>query len=244
MGMTDLKSIIAEAVREGPDTGQYRCQHCGQAYRKETSLAAHQCEPKRRVQQRTEVGVQLGFQAWLRFYEITQGSAKTKTYEDFARNQFYSAFVKFGRHCHSIGAINAGRFIDHVIRNNLKIDHWTHEKHYSAYLLELIKTEAVQDALERGISYMVSWGEEFDEPFNDYFRKVSNGRLLLSISNGRISPWLLYTCDAGMEALARLDAWEVQKIWQFIDSDAWERKLRDYPGDAEMARMLLKEACV
>jgi len=240
--MSDLMKIVAEAIKEGVKAGQHKCQYCGQGFVKETTLTAHQCEPKRRAQQKTEVGVQLGYQAWIRFYQITQGSANTKTYEEFAKSQFYSAFVRFGRHCHSINAINAGRFIDYVLKNNIRIDHWTHEKHYAAYLTEIIRTEAAQDALERGINTMVSWGEELDKPFNDYFRDVTNPRLIFNIQNGRISPWLLYCCDSGIEALGRLTQEEIMLVWSFIDSDIWQRKLRDYPGDAEMARHVLEAA--
>jgi hypothetical protein len=59
----------------------YLCQYCKKDFQKETSLAVHLCEPKRRMQERNERGVELGFQAYLRFYEMTQGSAKLKTYE-------------------------------------------------------------------------------------------------------------------------------------------------------------------
>lgn len=242
--MSELSKIIAEAIKEGPSKGQYKCQHCGQAYTRETSLAAHQCEPKRRAQQRTEVGVQLGYQAWLRFFEMTQGSAKTKTYEEFAKNQLYGAFVKFGRHCHSIGAINAGRFIDYVLRNNIKVDHWCKDKHYADYLFGLMQTEAAEDALERSIKTMVDWGEDSQQPFNDYFRNVSNSRLVANILNGRISPWALYCCDNGMDALGRLSDWEVSQIWPWINPEFWQKRLRDHPEDAVMARHILSEADV
>ena len=240
--MSELNKIVAEAMREGPNRGQHKCQYCGQAYTRETSLAAHQCEPKRRAQQKTEVGVQLGYQAWIRFYEMSQGSAKAKTYEDFAKNQFYGAFVKFGRHCHSIGAINFSKFIDYVLKNNIKIDHWCKDKHYEEYLFGQMRIESYQDALERSIKTMVEWGEELDEPFNEYFNKVSNSRLMLNISNGRMSPWALYCCDSGVNALGRLLEWEVNKIWLWIEADFWMRKLRDYPADAEMSRHILSEA--
>jgi hypothetical protein len=240
--MSELSRIVAEAMREGPQQGQYKCQYCGQAYTRETSLAAHQCEPKRRAQQKTEVGVQLGYQAWIRFHEVTQGSAKTKTYEDFARNQFYGAFVKFGRHCHSISAINAGRFIDYVLKNNIKIDHWCYDKHYDRYLFELLRSEAAQDALDRGIKHMVDWSEETNEQWNDYFRKVSGPRLTSNLMNGRISPWLLYNCDSGIEALSRLSEDEVTRVWVWIDPDFWEKRLRDYVADAELAKHILSEA--
>ena len=240
--MSEIRKIIAEAIKEGPLQGTHKCQYCGQGFVKETTLATHQCEPKRRAQQKNEVGVQLGFQAWVRFYELTQGSAKLKTYEDFAKNQFYTAFVKFGRHCHSIRAINAGRFIDYVLKNNIKIDHWCKDKHYEEYLFGLLRTEATQDALERSIETMVDWAEETGEAFNDYFRKASPNRFVQHVRNGRISPWAIYCCDSGTELLATLTEEQVTLVWPWIDPEHWHKRLKDYVADAELAKHILREA--
>jgi hypothetical protein len=80
----------------------------------------HLCEPKRRHQQQNEKGVQLGLQAYLRFYETTQGSARYKTYEDFAGSPYYNAFVKFGRHCMGINAININSYINWLLKKQQK----------------------------------------------------------------------------------------------------------------------------
>jgi hypothetical protein len=50
----------------------FTCRYCEKSFHKETTLAVHVCEQKRRWQEQDEVGVQLGLQAYLRFYEITQ----------------------------------------------------------------------------------------------------------------------------------------------------------------------------
>ena len=91
---SETSNFIAEAVASAKE-GEHKCQYCGKGFVKESTLTAHQCEPKRRAQQRTDIGVSLGYQAWIRFYELSQGSAKLKTYDDFCRSQFYGAFVKF-----------------------------------------------------------------------------------------------------------------------------------------------------
>ena len=85
---------------------KYTCQFCKKDFVKETSLAIHSCEPRKRRQEKDEAGVRLGFQAYIKFYEMTQGSAKLKTYDDFCDSPYYKAFVKFGRYCVSIKAIN------------------------------------------------------------------------------------------------------------------------------------------
>ena len=238
---SDTSNLIAEAVANAKE-GDHKCQYCGKGFIRESTLTAHQCEPKRRAQQKTDIGVSLGYQAWIRFYELSQGSAKLKTYDDFSKSQFYAAFVKFGRYCHSIRAINASKFIDFVLKNNFKLDHWCKEQIYDKYLLQLLTTEAAEDALARSIEHMQEWSETTGEQFNDYFKSVSSNRLVSDIRNGRMSAWCLYCCDSGANALAELNAEQINLIWAYIDADFWQKKLRDYIADAELAKHILKEA--
>ena len=116
-----IKDAIINRTMESKD---YKCQYCGKEFRKESTLAAHLCEPKRRAQQQHEPGVKLGMTAYLRFYEKTQGSAKFKTYADFSTSPYYNAFVKFGRYMTNIRAISTQKFIDWVIDSNKKLDYW------------------------------------------------------------------------------------------------------------------------
>ena len=234
-------NLIAEAIAN-PIKGEFICRYCNKAFLRESTLTAHQCEAKRRDQQKTEIGVNLGLQSWMRFYELTQGSAKLKTYDDFVKSSYYAAFVKFGRYCHNIKAINVSRFIDFVIKNNFKLDHWTKEQIYEKYLLELLKTEAVEDALSRAIEHMQSWADEYQENYSDYFRKTTTNRLVKNIKNGRISPWVIYCSASGSELLAAMSGEQITMVWSYIDSDFWQKKLRDYVGDAELAKHILSEA--
>lgn len=237
----ETSSLIINAVAEAKP-GDYVCQFCKKGFVRESTLSAHHCEPKRRSQQRTEVGVNLGYQAWIRFYELTQGSAKLKNYDDFCQSQYYSAFVKFGRHCHGIEAINFGRFIDFVIKNNIKLDHWCRENIYDKYLLELLCSEAAEDALTRSIEYMQNWSDDNQTSCCDFFKLISTNRLVASIRNGRISAWCLYCCASGNAALSSLNQEQVLLIWSFINTDFWQKKLRDYPADTEMVKYVLEQA--
>ena len=113
-----------------------KCRYCDRAFQRESSLAVHLCEPRRRYQEQNETGVQIGLQAYLRFYEITQGSSRLKSFDDFAKSPYYKAFVKFGRYCQGIRAVNVPRFIDWVVRQNKKIDHWCKDSVYTEYLVQ------------------------------------------------------------------------------------------------------------
>lgn len=220
----------------------YKCKYCEREFQRETTLAVHVCEPKRRYQEEKEVGVQLGLQSYLRFYEITQGSAKLKTFDDFARSPYYRAFVKFGRHCVAIRAINVNQFIEWLLKNNKKIDHWCRDSMYSEYLMQYIRLESVTDALARAMEFGISWSEETNNPAQDCLRYGNTNTITYAISVGRISPWVIYNCESGQKFLDEINQEQVAIVWPYIDADFWQRKFRDFPADQEYARDILKKA--
>lgn len=220
----------------------YQCRYCKKEFAKETTLAVHVCEPKRRHQERDERGVQLGFQAYLKFYEVTQGSAKLKTFDDFAESSFYRAFVKFGRHCVAIRAINPARFTEWVVRQNKKIDHWCKDSIYTEYLIDYLRVENVNDALARAIEFSMDWAEKSGHPAYDCLRYGNSNTMAYAVSTGRISPWVVYNCESGQKFLSELDQTQVSMIWPYIDSEVWQKKFVDYMADQEYAKDILKKA--
>jgi hypothetical protein len=223
----------------------YKCQFCDKEFRKESTLTAHLCESKRRSQQQNETGVQFGFKAYIRFYETTQGSAKFKTYQDFSNSPYYNAFVKYGRYCVSIRAINFISFTDWLLKNNKKLDYWCKDSLYEQWLLEYLKREATQDALERGIKEMTEYAEthpDLKNGYRDYFRFGNSNRICHHIVSGRISPWVIFNCDSGVEFLERLDETQVSMIIDYIDPDFWRKKFQDYLADSEWVKDILKAA--
>lgn len=220
----------------------YRCQYCKKDFQRESTLAVHVCEPRRRRQEQTERGVQLGFQAYLRFYEITQGSARLKTFDDFADSPYYRAFVKFGRHCVALRAINPARFTEWVVRQNKKLDHWCSDALYTEYLIDYLRTEATQDALARAIEFGIDWSEKSGHPPHDCLRYGNTNAMVYAVTTGRISPWVIYNCESGQKFLSQLDAQQVTMVWPYIDSDFWQKKFQDYPADQQWAQHMLAQA--
>lgn len=223
----------------------YKCKYCEKEFRKESTLTAHMCEPKRRWQQEKEKGVQLGLIAYLRFYEITQGSAKLKSYEDFAASPYYNAFVKFGRHCQAIRCVNFSNYTDWLLKNNKKLDYWTKDSLYDEWLAEYIKKEAVQDALERALKEMQEYADthpDLRNGFTDYFRYGNSNRIIHHICTGRISPWVVFNCNSGVEFLGSLSEEQVSIVIPWIDPDHWQRKFKDYLADTEWVKDILQKA--
>lgn len=223
----------------------YKCKYCGKDFRRETTLTAHVCEQKRRAQQQSETGVQFGYKAYLRFYEVTQSGSKSKSYEDFSASPYYNAFVKFGRYCVAIRAINFTSFTDWLLKNNKKLDYWCKDSLYSEWLADYIRKEAPQDALERALKEMQQYADDHPElqnGFTDYFRYGNANRIIHHVSTGRISPWIVFNCDSGVEFLDQLTEDQVGLILPYIEPDYWQRKFKDYLADTEWVKDILSKA--
>jgi len=218
----------------------YTCQHCDREFIKETSLTVHSCEHKRRYMERDEVGVQLGLQAYLKFYELTQGGSKSKTWEQFVKSPYYRAFIKFGRYCQGIRAVNTTRFTEWLIKQNKKIDHWCRDAVYGEYLLDYLQVESITDALTRAIETAQDWQEETGNPLRDYLRYGNDNALCYAITTGRVSAWVLYNCQSGKEFLTRINQEQVAMIWPFIDADFWGKKFKEYTDDTEYVNSILR----
>jgi hypothetical protein len=220
----------------------YTCQYCKKNFIKESSLTIHSCEPRRRRQTKDEAGVRLGFNSYLKFYELTQGSAKLKTYDDFCESPYYKAFVKFGRYCVSTKVINPARFTEWVLKQNKKLDYWCSDKLYEEYLLFYLKVERMEDALARGIEHALTWAEEKQAPSQDYLRYGNHNVITSAIVNGRISPWILYNCESGQKFLAEMNTEHQTMVWTYIDPDVWTKKLKEDPANRIEAQELLQKA--
>ena len=200
------------------------------------------CEPKRRRLNKDDPGVRIGFLAYIKFYEMAQGSAKLKTYEDFCDSSYYLAFSKFGRYCVDIKAINPTQFMNWLLKGQKKIDKWTSDRFYTEYLLWYLPTEAVDDALARAMEYSIDWAEKQGHPAQDCVRYGNSNAVCYAITTGRLSPWVIYNSESGQQFLADANEEQLAMVWPYINADVWHKKFSDYPADHEYAKEILTKA--
>lgn len=222
-------------------TKPFVCQYCNAGYTKESTLAVHMCEQKRRNLAKTEKHVQLGYQAYVRFFQLTQKVKNQKTYEDFARSPYYNAFVKFGSFLHNVNPLYLDRYIDYVVTSGVKLDHWCREELYYTYVMDLIKKEPAEVALQRSAVTMTDWAEKNASQWNHYFKYVSLNRAVYDIKDGKISPWLVLNCDTGKQMLSRLNDEQLAIVAETLDLDYWVKRFKIYPIDLELVREFVRE---
>ena len=224
------------------ESTKFICPYCNKEFTRERTLQVHMCEPKRRYLQKNEKWVQNGFIVFQRFYEIHQKNHKPKTYDDFCKSAFYNAFVKFGRFMMHINPIYPEKYIDYVLQSKIKLDHWARDDLYEAYLIDTLKREPIEAALQRSIANMMDWANEQNAQWSDYFRLVNTNRAVQHIQQGKISPWLLLGCSAGKKMLQSFSDEQLQMTQRFINPEYGSSKFKSYPADQMFVQETAKEA--
>lgn len=220
----------------------FTCQYCKAKFSKEQTLMVHMCEKKRRYIAKTEKHVNIGFNAYNRFYQFAQKKEANKTYDDFAQSPYYNAFVKFGSFISNINPLYPDKYINWTITSGVKLDHWCREDLYEKYVLELLKEEDVETALERSIKTMTNWAETHNSLWNHYFMYVSTSRAIYDIKDGKISPWLLLNCESGKNLLNSLVDDQLASISNIIDPIFWAKKFKTNKKDLELVKQIVKES--
>ena len=221
----------------------YVCEYCNTGYTREKTLAVHMCEKKRRALQKDERRVRYGHYAFQRFYKLSAGAKKEKTYEEFCNSPYYNASVKFGSFINNVRPLYPERYIDYVVTSRVKLDHWCKEEMYEKYAIELIRKEGVETALERSVETMLEWASENEPaPWNHYFQHISLNRAVWHIKDGKISPWLILNCKSGKEMLSKFNEEQLTMIYHVMDPEHWAMRFKRQPNDVDLVKEVVKES--
>jgi hypothetical protein len=219
---------------------KHTCEFCNKSFSREKTLVVHVCEKKRRALAKDEVAVKTSFYAYSRFLELNK--KEKQTYDQFCQSNFYNAFVKFGTYIHAIKAIDPEQFIDYVLKSGIKLDNWAKDSTYKKYVIELIKKEPVEKAIERNIALLNKWAEDNDESWRNFFKVITPALATNLIIVGRISPWLLYNCDTAHFLFDRMTPEQMKLIDEYIDPKFWNIKFKTNLTDVNFIRSVLTEA--
>jgi hypothetical protein len=152
--------------------------------------------------------------------------------------------VKFGSFIINTSPVYPERFIDYVVKSGVKLDHWCRDELYTAYIIELIKTEPADGAIQRTIKTMMEWGDANSAPWEHYFQYVNLNRATHNIKEGLVSPWLVLNTKAGKEMLNRMNDEQLDIIALVIDPQFWIKRFKALPADVELVKDVIKEAVI
>jgi hypothetical protein len=184
-------------------------------------------------------GNRLGFQSWLEFYKKNSTSKKQKTYEEFIRSAYYTAFVKFGSYCVDVNVLNVSRYIDWLLKNQIKIDSWCQDTNYTKFLIEYLRIEDPMDAIARSIETTINMASVERILSKDYLRYGNSNKICYAITTGKLSPWILYHSASGKEFLDKLDESQIKMVIDYLNPELWAIKFKREPEKVDEVKSLL-----
>lgn len=220
----------------------YGCEFCGRVFQREGTVYKHICEYKHRYLEKDKQGNRVGYQCFLEFNKKHTASKKIKPYEEFIKSPYYIAFVKFGNYCVNINCLNVSRYIDWLLKNQIKIDNWISDQTYNKFLCDYLRGEDPFDAIARSIETTIDMATELNIQNYDVFRYGNVNRICHNITNGKISPWILYQSESGTQFLDKLNIDHVKLIIDYINPELWALKFKKEPEKVFEIKSLLKQA--
>jgi len=184
-------------------------------------------------------GNRLGFQSWIEFYKKNSASKKQKTYEEFIRSAYYIAFVKFGSYCVDVNVLNVSRYIDWLLKNQIKIDSWCQDSNYTKFLIEYLRVEDPMDAIARSIETTINMASVERILSKDYLRYGNSNKICYAITTGKLSPWILYHSASGKEFLDKLDESQIKMVIDYLNPELWAIKFKREPEKVDEVKSLL-----
>ena len=203
---------------------KFGCEFCKREFLRESTIMKHMCETKDRYLNKDKQGNRIGFQAWVQFYKKNTASKKQKTYEEFIKSAYYIAFVKFGNYCVNVNVINVSRFVDWLLKNQIKIDNWCSDTTYTKYLIEYLRIEDAFDAIHRSVETSIEWAEKDNIQPRYYLSYGNSNRICQLITTGKISPWMLYGSESGIKFLETLKPDQLKMVNDYINPEQWALK--------------------
>lgn len=219
----------------------FSCDFCNKSFARESTIAKHMCEKKRRWNEQDLPGNRIAFQSWLKFYAKNTANTKKRSYLDFIHSSYYLGFVKFGHYCVDIKCINVNRFVDWLLKNNKHLDKWASDTFYTEFIIDYERTEDPLDALARSIETTSEIAKEYGVPTHDCLRYVNRNKLCQEITAGRISPWMLYHSASGIQLIEDLDETQQKIILDYIDPEKWAIRFKRYTDSVTQVKDLLKQ---
>lgn len=221
----------------------YKCKYCGKDFVRESTLAGHLCENKRRVLAKDLKQNRIAYQSWLLFRRLTIANVKhDKDYEEFVSNKYFMGFMKLAKHIIDLNLEDPEGFVKYIIMNSVPMHKWQTAVVYESYVKDRTKKETVERAIERSVLNMKAWGERTNNSWEDYFQKVSTPDAVQDIRMGRISPWCTFATDQGSRLIDRLEPGQIQQLVEYIEPQSWRVKVKRHQQDANWVQLVFNKA--
>jgi len=217
---------------------KFVCQYCKKEFQRESAASRHTCTKKQRHENKATKPCLIAFDAYSKYFK--QSFGKVTTYEQFAESKLFNGFLKFGEFCTNTYVINRTKYLDHLFKENLKLDLWHLDSTYTQFLVTFLRNENHVDAVQRSVETLCDLCEEHDVDMTGVFF-LHASVLCSAIVSGKLSPWLLYNYNDGIRFLDQLGQEHVKMVYDYVDPSKWAVMFSRRAEDVVEVKQLIGE---
>jgi hypothetical protein len=112
------------------------------------------------------------------------------------------------------------------LKNKISVDTWHRDTVYTKFIIDYLKTEDPLDAIARSIETTVRLAEQDSLQTKDVLRYGNRNKICYEITKGRISPWMLFQSESGLQFIESLDSTQQKMILEYINPEQWAIKFK------------------
>lgn len=232
-------------TKANKNTELYCCDLCNKTYKTERGLLNHKCRSRLRLQEyQTNYG-RIAFICYDLFYKKLHFNSYKKngvSLTNFINSEYYNGFIKIGKYIVDNKIPNYKNYVNFLINYNVKLEKWTSDEVYNAYVKTCNKTENPETAVEKSLKTMLQWANNTRKPWQNYFNEEDKTRILHCVKTGRISPWVLYNSETGKMFLSKLDSHDFNLVYDLMDPKYWNIKFKRQSDHTKAVCETLKQA--
>ena len=220
---------------------QQTCKFCGRYYKTERGILDHKCVKKRRYEELKLPEGRIALICFQILYKTTTNSTtKTKTAFDFINSPYYNNILDFGKFVTKNRIKRYESYFTYLLKYDVPAFKWCDERIFSLYIRSFIKAEPMESAIENSFKTMSKWADENNRTWTEYFKENSNNAIIRDFKMGLMSPWVLYNSISGEYFIQRLNKYELDRIYEYIDPVYWEEKFSRHPALTKATKTTLR----
>lgn len=222
----------------------FKCVHCKKGFMNEDTLLTHSCTAIERLAKMGDRESRIAFLGYTQLYSKTTSHIKKAviTENDFVKSRLYEALIKFGKYAVGVGMYDVNSYITFLVKNNVKVIDWCNDDIYYLYISHVSLNETPDAAIEKTFRTMRVWSEDTSLPWIEYFNMCNQFKIVSSIKNGKISPWVIYNTTSGKNFLRSLDKKQLKDLYKFVDPDKWMVTFNKRSDDIKVIVTLFNKA--
>lgn len=223
------------AVKKDP----FICPYCEKVYTREGDFLRHLCSQRARYSELSTQQSKIAYMTWRTYFTTNHPTINKIEQIDFIKSPFYSAFMKFAEYCVETKVINPQAYSRYLLKNAVLVDKWGDDTTYLKFLGIYLRLENCVDAVKRSLEFLTNYCETAEIELQDVFRKTNPNLLVDMVYFGKISPWLLFQTESGIEFLDKLNDDQYKKIALHINPEAWAKKFAIEPDNVAAVTAIL-----